>query len=152
MSFNMASLQRPDRRERRSAASAIPILFEFRPMQRHPLHDHTHHPMRQIPKQHGGRADLQYSSMLAITHMDVRRGMIVVVHRHDDTEESTDFGHQATWCTGRRRLSSKERVAAQFVAQRHSRSFARARAATNSVALWVTAGPSLARVPRARSG
>src|SRR5438128_2926058 len=93
MSFNMTSLQRPDRRKRRLRASATPILFELRPMRRRPFHHQTPHSMRQVPKQHGKRRDVYYSPMLAVSHVEVRRRMIVIVHRHDDTEESTDLGH-----------------------------------------------------------
>jgi len=63
-------------------------------MQRHPLDDQTQHPMRQIPNQHRCRADFQYSPMVAIAHVEMRRGVVVIVHRYDDTEKSADFGHR----------------------------------------------------------
>src|SRR6266496_1509347 len=104
MSFNMTSLQRRDGGERRPRASAIPIVFEFRAMQRRPLHDHTQNPMRQIPNQHRGSTDFQYSPMVAVAHVEVRRGVVVIVHRYDDTEESADFGNRkepgAPGCAG----------------------------------------------------
>jgi len=31
--------------------------------------------------------------MLTVSHVEVRWRMIVIVHRHDDTEEATDLGH-----------------------------------------------------------
>src|SRR5437763_318457 len=39
--------------------------------------------------------------MLAVSHMEVRWRMIVIVHRYDDAEESADLGHGRTWRTGR---------------------------------------------------
>src|SRR6266545_1832943 len=93
ISFSMTSLQRLDRYQRRAHSSPIPIHFEFRPMRCRPFHNHTQHTMRQVPNEHGSRVDLQYSPMLAVPHVEVRWRMIVVIHRHDDTEESTDLGH-----------------------------------------------------------
>jgi len=42
---------------------------------------------------HGSRLDLQYSPVLSVSHMEVPWRMIVIIHGHDDTEESTDLGH-----------------------------------------------------------
>ena len=62
-------------------------------MQCRPFHDHPQHPRRQAPNQHGTGLNLYYSSMLAGSHVEVWRWVIVIIHRHDDTEESTDLGH-----------------------------------------------------------
>jgi hypothetical protein len=90
--LTMTSLQRLDRQQRHPRTRAAPILFECRAMRRRPFHNHTQYSIRQVPK-HGGRVDLQYSPMLAVSHVEVRRRVIVIVHRHDDTEEPTDLGH-----------------------------------------------------------
>ncbi len=52
-----------------------------------PFRHQTHDPGRQPPAQHLKRLDLDDGLVPAVAGMEMRRRVIVVVHRDDDTEE-----------------------------------------------------------------
>lgn len=56
--------------------------------------------------------------MLAESHVEVWWRMIVIVHCYDDTEESTDLGHQYNVAHRVVSVSPKRRSAAHFIARR----------------------------------
>ena len=61
-------------------------------MRRRPFHEHTQHTMRQVPKRHGSRLDLQYSPIPAVSHVEVRWRMIVI-NTSDEAVHLVALGH-----------------------------------------------------------
>jgi len=62
-------------------------------MLRRPLGNEGEGPWREPPSQHSQGLDGNDRPLIAVAHVEVRRGMIVVEHRDDDTEEAADLWH-----------------------------------------------------------
>lgn len=90
----------------------ILIFFQLGPMRCRPLDYQAQSPWRQHASQHRTPLNVQYSPVLTIPHVEMRRRMIVVVHRYDDTKESADLGH------GRNRLASAVKIRYRSAARR----------------------------------
>jgi hypothetical protein len=72
-------------------AGKLPIGPELVPVLRCPLDDQAENTRRQRALEHRKRGDVDYGALATVAHMEVRRRVITLEHRHDNAEESTDL-------------------------------------------------------------
>ena len=62
-------------------------------MQPSPLLDELRRTGRQSAREHSAGRDRENGFMIAVANVEVRWIVIVVVHAHNEPEESADYGH-----------------------------------------------------------
>ena len=82
--------------QRRLLARQAPVVEQFRLVKRSPLDYHAKHSRRESALQYPQRRDFNDGPLLAIANVEVGRWVIVIVHRDDDTKETTYFRHRDT--------------------------------------------------------
>src|SRR5262245_9483499 len=87
-----------DRHQGAMLSRPAPILFQLLLMHCSLLGHQAERPPRNAPVEHPNRIDPNDGDGAAIVSMEVRRIMIVVVHRDNDPVEARDFRHASLYC------------------------------------------------------
>jgi len=62
-------------------------------MESRPFHHQAMRPWSQLTPQYRERIDSNDSLLLSVTHVKMRRRVVVIEHGNDYTEKPADFGH-----------------------------------------------------------
>ncbi len=87
--------QRIDRLRSTAILRPTPVRLQLRPMQRRPLAHELERTTRQIANEHRSGLDRNHRMVLGVLSMEMRRLVIVEIHRDHDAVEDADPGHDA---------------------------------------------------------